>query len=277
VAVDARTHTAYAGNVDDSTIYLAHGRQLRTGHGGGCCGQYDLAVDPGLDTVYAVGIDDQTYRVDGTTGRREGALPVNLIGAYTAVDPRTHDVYVSGTDPLSARGFLAVVDGRTDRQVARLRLDAGDVAVDAARGTVLVSTPTRLLALDARTHRVTASVAVAGGLLAVDTRRCLVYVLTQDATTSRGSVVAVDERTMTVTRSAALPGTDYLSSIAVDPRSHAVLVSDYQGHRLVALSPGARRVVGRIPVGGAPNAIAVDPTTDRVYVATNGPGLAVLG
>src|SRR5262245_24505466 len=64
------------------------------------------------------------------------------------------------------------------------------------------------------------------------------------------------------------------SSVAVDPQSGDVMVAESDAGALVVVSPGVRRLLRTIPVGGAPEQVVIGPD-GTAYVTLRAAGEVV--
>ncbi|MBI3969838.1 MAG: fibronectin type III domain-containing protein [Chloroflexi bacterium] len=210
--------------------------------------------DPGPSLVAA--IDHETYRYtdDG-------------VYAYSAaVNPTTNRIYV-------ARGKLrhvTVVDGATNTVITSIEVpESGtnirDVAVNPTTNRIYATdgNGTRLLVIDGATNSVIDSVSLGsyGAFpigVAVDPSTNRIYV----ANYGSGEVKIVDGASHTVT-SRWIGGSP--AWIAVNPDTHRVFVK--RDNQLVVFDdvPGSGNAI--VSVGGA-RRVAVNPTTNRVYVTS---------
>lgn len=254
-----------------------------------------VAADPSTHRAFVANAQDHTLSVvDGVRHRVVATWPVGYLPGAVAVDPSMRRVYVAdeGTDPRCAGGcddIIRALDVRTGQVLA---VTDGDL-----NGWVSA------MAVDAATHAIAVSVS---GKYQGD---ALVALLSPALDTLAGnrpgywvSGVAVDPQTgrlyagmlmRTLLALDPLPGPAAAfrvariaigvgpHQVAVDPSTGTVYVANASGHTVSVVDGRTDRVTATVPVGApsvayfstdnsGPGAIAVDPTTHRIFVADRG-------
>jgi YVTN family beta-propeller protein len=190
-----------------------------------------VAVDKTTDTVYVAAGPHTVSVIDGAINKVSATLTVHAPSAV-AVDEATETVYVTNAQ----KGTVSVIDGTTDKVTATITVgdDPIGVAVDEATDTVYVANTESgtVSVIDGATNKVTATVTIATGTAAADS-------------------VAVDEITDTV----------YVTNGGLDT------VSVIDGATCNGTdAAGCAQTPPTISVGDDPFGVAVDETTDTVYV-----------
>ncbi len=265
-------------------------------------GAHTVAVNPATDKVYLTNPGASSVSViDGTTNGVVATLaldtrPANLPLAAIAVNPLTNRIYTSWQDPLG-RG-LAVIDGETDTLIATVNLDgvAHLLAVDtgansvfaaieftAQHMTVCPEVPFKLLAvIDGNSNTVVECVGmdpVWNGAFASDSDAKRLYLFSGSGQYPQYSstISIIDSSTHGTLATAVFPQSTS-AGVAVNPRTQRVYlaVTDWpdgaanpgQTRRLLAADAETLDIISSQPLDSKPTAIAVDPQTDTVYVAT---------
>lgn len=168
-----------------------------------------------------------------------GGYPGGYAGGI-AVDPSTHDVYVTSADATSADGpigAVSVIDGSGKASSIRL-----------------IDTIPFQSALP--------------GQLAVDPSNHHVYVL---LSVPDGAVLVVIDGSGAARHDHRIGGLrldDQTGDPVVDPSTHDVYVIDYGEKDLLTIDATNDRVVSRIPLEGNPNSMTVGPLTHTLYVTS---------
>ena len=216
-------------------------------------GPSGVAVDPSTHHVYVANeqsgnqgstIQAGTVSVidesgDARTGTVVANIPTRINPIEPAVDPTSHNVYVTNESPDAG---LVVID------------ESGD----ARTGTVVAHFP----------------VGLDPGGVAVDPTSHNVYVANADDNLSHGTLSVIHEPggANTGTVVANIPVGEEPVGVAVDPTTHKVYVTNAQSGSVSVIDESgdatSGTVVATIPVPDRPGAVAVDPTTHKVYVAS---------
>jgi DNA-binding beta-propeller fold protein YncE len=267
IAVDPTTDTVYVGNGTTNTVSVIDGATCNARDGSGC-GRLVAAATGGLDPI-GIGVDGSSNTVyvvnfSGTVALLDGARcdasdtagchqrpPTVRVGAspqFLAVDEQTHTVYVanSNTDTVS------VIDGRACRPGA-------PQPCAHVRATVPVGLGPFTLADDEATDTVYVTVPGTNTVAVIDGKTCNAAVTTgcrrPAATVAVGQTpggIAVDAATDTV----------YVTG----ETSNAVSVIDGATCN-GSVTSGCEHTAATVLAGAGARGIAVDQTTDTVYVA----------
>jgi DNA-binding beta-propeller fold protein YncE len=201
-----------------------------------------VALDAGLNRIYQPcdAVDACIEVVDATTNALITRVPVTRSWRppMIAIDATRHLVYVASAvfDPAGARGVVTVVDGRTAAVVATIAVGPGPQAI------------------------------------AVDPARNRVYVSGQTGVDTDAAVTIVDGATRRILTTVAIgPYGRYYDNpagLAVHVATHTVYATNPLEGVVYAIDGSSGAVVRSFTVGDAPTAVAVDPTTGTVAVAT---------
>jgi len=203
---------------------------------------FAIAYDPAMGLIY-VGTNSGLSVIESSTNTVVASIALPTYAASVAVDTLTDTVYVGGLK--SGHETLTVINGSTDIVTATIDLadtrdpEPAGLAVDQATDTVYVATnrSNALTVIDGATDMVTGTITVTGAVVLGQ--------IAYDATT--GSLYVTGD----------IPGTARDNGLwVVDAATQAVTAS-------VNLGP--------VAVGAAPG-VAVNASTDTIYVALPGAG-----
>ena len=244
------------------------------------------AVDPTTDTVYVANANSNTVSViDGSTNAVTATISVGTYPTGVAVDPVTDTVYVANR----TSNTVSVIDGSTDAVTATISVGKNPerVAVDPATDTVYVTNYSSgtVSVIDGSTDAVTAT--ISAGLrptgVAVDPVTDTVYVTNLNPHT----VSVIDGSTDAVTATISVGTVTLPWGVAVDPTTDTVYVANWGNtargslsirrpipstHTVSVIDGSTNAVTSIISVGTYPTGVAVDPTTDTVYVTNYSSG-----
>ena len=271
VAVNSRTHKAYASNGGDSSQTAIDPATLATtplptgGNG-------PMVVSESTNTVYIVrlGPADEVTRVDATANTWYTMATDSYSPVDEALDDAAQKLYVVNyaTGDVRTIDLKSTSDFPPTRSVpvwghpTALALNPVTqkiyVVGEDSRGPINVVD----VATNTATYFAPAGHAAMGKAVAVNTKTNKVYAAFQ------GEVVVIDGATNAMTfipsGSAASVGP---VAVAVDERNNKAYVANAQG--FVTVIDGVTNAARNVPVSGSPTAIAVDPNTGRVFVASD--------
>jgi DNA-binding beta-propeller fold protein YncE len=236
---------------------------------GGRSPRFDYqTIDPVARRLYIAHEGDSTIlTIDLTTRRiigRIGDLP-NVHGVL--VVPALHRLFATAT----AVHQLVTIDTRTDHVLARTPAGVvpDGIAYDPAGRQVFVSDERpagALIVANATTGHATATIPLRGsaGNVQYDpvAKRVLVGVETHD------ELALIDPRTLQITRRVPLSGCDANHSLLVDRDARLLIIGCSANGRLLILDADSFRVLGSISGAGHIDVLALDPTRQRVYAAS---------
>jgi DNA-binding beta-propeller fold protein YncE len=301
IAISQKAHTAYVTHANlhelamfDTTRCSARRPENCTSVVGpvpGVSGPFDIAFDPGTDTLYATNQDDRTVvLIDPAkcnARRPSGCAPVGPAihlshAAHVSIDPASHAIYVAS----AADETISVIDGRRCNVrdfsgCTATAVPAGPaphaVAADPLTGTVYVSNLQQegtVTVLDGARIRATIPVGSFPQKLEVDATARKLYVANSAFGEEPGSLSVVDLRacnrrdTSGCGRAAPRVATGRTPwSLAIDPTTHTVYTADLNHSTSTVIRAG--RKVESAQVGYFPWDVAVDPVAKTVYVTDN--------
>ena len=263
-ALDARTRTLYASNVDDGTVSVfdvancnAHrttgcGPARATVNVGGA--PLGIVIDPPSDAVYVGTDQDGLAVIDGTACNRTatsgcatvGRVPTGAGSAFPFADPSTRTIYVPGPGPEA--DTMAIVDAR-DCAHGCLAVASAPVGHGGFNG-----------GMDPTTHTVYVANADDNTVSVLDGARC-------NATNTSGCGQAAPVTSVG-------PGPE--AGLVIDPALHTMYViaaaQDLMSvvdtaHCRAADTSGCDRTWPTLQTGQSPARADIDPRTHTVYVA----------
>jgi YVTN family beta-propeller protein len=212
----------------------------------------------------------------------------------SAFDDALHRLYVVGTlgRGLSARNGVTVFDTRTWRIVDRIRTGgsgAASIAVDPVRHLVYVTSAFfesdgvrgAVQVINGRNGRIVRSVPTGPGpkAIAVNPRTGTAYVTAATSVDGSTAVMAI-ERGRVVATIPIGPFERYYDNpfgLAVNPVTNTVYASNPLDGFVYVIDGASNAVVRSVGVGGEPTALAVNPKTGLVHVATARRVVAISG
>ena len=250
-------------------------------------GPQGVVVNPATDTVYVAdstfvgpGINNRVLVIDARTN-----TVVHTIdgGGIIGVDPSTNTIYAAGLNTLS------VIDGATDAVIAIIADGSNGqqpvaLAVDSSTHVLYVANQltSSISVIDTTTDTMTATIDVGGtkgGLsaLAVDPATNTIYA----ANTDDGTVSVIDGSTDTVMRTIDVTRNPMGTIVDRDPMGVAVDPTTdtlyVADYRSVSVINGATdTVTDTIEIGADGQAVAVDPSTHTIYVSRYSVGTVVV-
>ena len=212
-------------------------------------------------------------------------VPQNTAGGI-AVNPNTNRVYVTFT-PSGRPGAVAIIDGSTNRVVGTVDVESAggltnSVAVNANTNRIYVTNSDSLSVIDGASGGVSSIQVSRPANVAVNPLINRVYVTsprfrfgTPDDQPFTG-VTVLDGHTNGIIGSIPLGGA---VGVGVNPNTNRIYVSGGGDATDVYVIEGAgHTVAGSLPLlCGNSGDVAVDSTSDRVYIATNCPRVFVVG
>ena len=233
VAVNTALNRAYVANNQANTLSIIDGLTnavlLSPAVGTGPRG---VAVLPGLNRVYVANQSAGTVSVlDSTTGGLVTTITVGDQPVGVAANPITNFVYVTNSGPAANGNSVSAIDGSTNTVVA---------TVDTRR---FPTGPCRTVLRDR------------------ESTLNLVYV----ANFSENTVAVIDGATNTRrgTPQTVLNGP---IGISANPNTGLVYTANVGSSDLAIVSPNGDKI-GTIPLGFIPNDVAINVTTNRLFVA----------
>lgn len=236
---------------------------------GGSSPRFDYqTIDPSTHRLYVAHQGDGTIVVVDLVRRRVVARISGLANVHgVLVVPAFHRLFATAT----ARHELVTLDTRTNRVVGRSPAGVvpDGIAYDSKEQAVFVSDERPaggVVVANARTGRTLGSIRLGGsaGNVQYDpgTGRVLVGVETHD------ELAVIDPATRAIVRRVPLAGCDADHSLLVDAIARLLVVGCSANGRLEILNADSFREVGRVFGAGHVDVLALDPTAQRVYAAS---------
>ncbi|MFC9995926.1 YncE family protein [Nocardia sp. NPDC127526] len=270
-AVDPAAHALYATDflglvwvIDTRTDKVIDKIEVGAGAQG-------LALDPDTRTLYTADYQAQTISIVNIDDKTLTAtIPIGNRPDVLALDPVTNSLYVShfGAD------YLSVIDQvtRTVTTAIPIGTYTDDMALDPAGNRLYLANfgTSRLTVIDTRTNTITRTIDCGGRprgvAVAPATQR--VYCANDD-----GSVTVLDTWTGRLLATIPVGGTPFRMS--VDPAACALYLTKNDvrpkeaggdGGPVVVIDTDTNAVTATLLVGDSPQAVAVDPSSHKVYV-----------
>jgi YVTN family beta-propeller protein len=284
IAVNPNTNKVYVANSASDTVSVIDGSKDKVVGNittGDVSIHSSLAVIPKTNKVYiAHSSSNIIYIVDGSKDKVVGnittGIPIGDSPYAIAVNPNTNKVYLG----INESDTVSVIDGSKDKVVGNITtgIPIGDspsaIAVNPNTNKVYVanSASDTVSVIDGSKDKVVGNISVGHGpyAIAVNPNNSKIYVALKGG--SRISII--DDNTNNVKRaliSANYSLVDQLS-LAIDPNTGIAYMPHrdlYKHADSVLVIDRFYRVIADIPVGDNPSAIAVNPNTNKVYVANS--------
>ena len=232
------------------------------------------AVDQATGAVYVANSHSNTVSViNGATNKLSATVKVGSRPNGIGIDSTTGTVYVAN----SGSNTVSVINSNTNTVTGTIKVGLWpfDVGVDQATGTLFVPCfePGTVAVIDVRTDAVVATVKV--GLdpdrAAVDASTGMVYI----ANTGSSTVSVINGMTDKVVGTVPVGTDSYyvnLGGIAVDSANDTVYVAHEYPEGFYVLNGRTDAITANLSIGKLPEDVAVDPLSDRVFVANHNSG-----
>jgi YVTN family beta-propeller protein len=275
IAVNPRTNRVYVANVGSHTVSVIDGTRNAV------VATIDFSDVPSSD-LQAIAVNALTnrlyvgdassgavYVVDGTTNARLASIPGVGNVWQLAVNPTTNKIYAAITD------FVVIVDGGTNAVVARNRV--GNAVAGSVPSSVAVNPTTNqvyalsgnegfISVIDGQTNLQDSGILIPRvfASLAVDPTTTRVYGAQGDR------LVVVDGQTNATTGVIGLPGSAFNSIPAFNPTLGRIYVPVQAGNStaLAVVDTKSGLSIANDPLGGQSSNVAINLTTNLVYVTT---------
>jgi YVTN family beta-propeller protein len=232
-----------------------------------------LAVDPVRNKVYVVGKDDNSLTVIDGASNTPAPLVTGARPDSVAVNPLTNKIYVANLSDST----VTVVDGVTGA-ASTVHVGTSPVAVDVDPVANKIYTANSgsgdVTVIDGATNQTTSVRAGTNPIgLIVNPQTGRVYV----ASSGDNTITVIDNAAGTTSTLlvGAFPVNPAFFRMAVNQVTNRIYVPIF-GTGMVTAIDGATNGTNNIMVGGGPFALAVNPATNRVYVANGTSSLAVI-
>ena len=310
ITLNPVTHTIYVGNGTAGTLSLIDGSKCNAGHPEGCnqhvtavtagVDPVGIAVDETRNTVYVVNASGTVGVINGgscdvanTSGCRKqpARVRVGTNPQFLAIDQKTHTVYVANTESntvsvIEGTHLLATVSaGPLPFAVAVNDATNSIYVTDLGAPTVSVIDGTHCNAADlsgCRRRPATVNVGVTPGGIALNSRTDTIYVTGETSndvsvidgnTCNAQTVVGCRQKPVHVLAGAGARG------IAVNEATDTVYVANTIANSVsvidgskcnASVQSGCSQHAPAAPVGVSPRRVAVDESTNTIYVTNAG-------
>jgi DNA-binding beta-propeller fold protein YncE len=189
------------------------------------------------------------------------------------VVPARHRVYTTATNS----NEMVILDEDTGARLATAPTGAypDGLAYDPVHATIWTTNETggseTVLDADTGTPRGTVALGAQVGNVAYDPAADQMLVDVQSA----NNLAVIDPVSVTVTRRVALPGCDHDHGLALDPAARLAFVACDGNATLLTVDLDTWQVIDKHRVGRDPDVLAYDPSTHRLYVATESGWLTI--
>ena len=251
-------------------------------------GVYGIAANPNTHKVYVVTGSNTVSVIDTTTNKVVTTINVPAGAFGIAVNPATNLAYVGNSSP--SQGIVTVIDLSTNSVVTTINtqsaLPLADVIVNPVQGgDVYVSGWASGIIDDINTTSNQVAYSWPGTAskypigLALDPTHNLLY-----TSTYLGNLEISD------VSPSALKGGNYIKAvypiapndtcpgIAINTQANVVYMTDNPGGKLYVINASNGSILSTINIGGNPQAVSYDPSTNNIYVVCDGncPGLTTV-
>lgn len=280
IAANPRTNRVYVTDRFDGTVTVIDGSSnqvITTISLGAHFETFGVDVNPVSNRIYvSAGAHDGEWMVviDGNTNTIVRGVRIGG-GLYrVGVNPATNRIYLSDSN----NQRIYVVDGQTNTRIATVELNGNAVGMAVNARTNLVFAPFLCCSggvevTDGSNREITIFDVPTGGLLtgaAVDPLRNRLYV----TDSILGNLYIADTKTFTFLHT--VSGLNQPLEVATMPGSDLVVVADWSTNSAIFVDAISLAVTQTIPVGTAPNGIAANTSTRRVYVASRNGTVSVI-
>lgn len=232
---------------------------------------FHVGVNPVTNRIYTSshGSSGIVNVIDGATNRIVATVAVGAGARDIVANPVTNRIYVGSYQSRT----VAVIDGsdNTVMETVSVPYDPFSIAVNPVTNRIYIRGEQSVSVLDGFTNDFVATIPIPGGPvgLAVDFGRNRVFV------TDRASsgVVVVDGETNTDINFASLEG-GQLRGLEVHPVAGRLYVADERGVKV--LDTATLETLASVPIEGLSMALALNTSTNRLYVRTENCGVAVI-
>jgi len=281
VAVNPNTNEIYVASGNSNTYYgpyvtVIDGATNNAGTitVGGTGYAAGIGLNPNTNQIYvATGFGDTVFVIDGSTNTYTTTINVGSSPYAVAVNPNTNQIYIAN----SSSNNVTVIDGATNTTTATVSVGSSPVSMAVNTNTnqiyVANSSSNNVTVIDGATNTTTATVSVGSSpvSVAVNPNTNQIYV----ANNGSNNVTVIDGTTNNTTT---VPAGTLPSPVAVDETTNRIYVLNPFSNNVTVID-GATNTTTTVAVsqgtwwGSYP--MAVDPNTDKIYVANMDNGGAV--
>jgi YVTN family beta-propeller protein len=272
IAVNPVTNRIYVSNLGDNTVSVIDGSTntvVDTISVGTVPEQ--IAVNATTNMIYVANVDSGNISViDGSTDIVVATMP-SAATVFVAVNPVTNMIYADN----QLAQTVSVFDGSTNTLVATVAIPGSGTIPEG----MVVNPATCIIYLTVDSDQDNKNVTIISGVtntiintipmpngailgfMATDFQLNRIYL----GDTSLKAVYVLNSATNAVT-TVSLPTSHTPYGVGVAP-NHEIVVSDYTGGTLIRINPWSMTVDGAWGNGRGPSGIAINPTTNVMYVS----------
>lgn len=235
---------------------------------------FHVGVNPVTNRIFTSsqgdGAEDGIVTViDGATNGIVATVAVGAVAEDIVANPVTNRIYVGSFRSRT----VAVIDGSDNTVIATVSIPDSpfSIAVNPVTNRVYSRGEQSVSVLDGFTNTVIATIPVDGGPrgLVVDPATNRVFV----SNASASAIVVVDGATNTIIDTITLADAQPWG-MGVDPATNRLYIA--AGLDVKVVNTATMAVIATVPVGGYATAVALNPSTNRLYVRTELGGVAVI-
>ncbi|MBX7223287.1 MAG: YncE family protein [Blastocatellia bacterium] len=228
----------------------------------------DIAVNEKTNRVYVANrLADTVTVIDSLTNTVLNQINVDPQPSGIVVNPVTNRVFVNH----ERENLVSIIDGATNQVVKTIPLGrpATSLIVNPVTNRLFVALydDPAVTAFDGNSGQLlkTQKLTVAANEITVNPQTNLVYLASQQSS----AVQIVDGETLEIHPSIELPQGTFYYGMALNPETNRLYVSDNRDKFVVVMDLNTKNVLARIPLEGPPSRIAINRTTNRVFVASS--------
>ena len=272
VAVNPVTNMIYVANYNSANVTVIDGATNATTPVAAGTTPFAVAVNPVTNKIYVANEGSANVTIiDGATNT-PSTVPAGTSPYAIAVNQVTNQAYVVNYGNAGSTSTVTVINGTsTSTSTIVVGIQPQAIAVNPITNQIYVanwgggeaSTVTAIDGPSASTVTLTAGSAPYA--IAVNPATNRIYAANEGS----NNVTVIDGATYAYTMLAS--GNYQYIAVAVNPVTDNVYVA-YPNSNTVTVIDGATNATATVPVGSSPNAIAVDPVANKIYVANCGAG-----
>jgi YVTN family beta-propeller protein len=277
VAVNPVTNKIYVVNPSKNNMTVIDGATNATTTIPAGTSPFVLAVNPVTNKIYVVSNSESSSVtvIDGATNNIEATIPTGVDSSELAVNTVTNQIYVVNSGNINNgqpnNGSVTVIDGATNTTTTLAIANPSGVGVNPVTNQIyttnnhgLVGQGTVVVIDGATNNTVELPVGtVNGGAVIVNPVTNMIYV-------SGGDGIVIIDGATNDTQTAGIARVELSTINPITNKLYAIDGSNNPG--VVVIDGNNPEVPVGVRVGSVPVALAVDPVTNRIYVANHGSG-----
>jgi DNA-binding beta-propeller fold protein YncE len=294
IAVNPYTNIIYASNFDDITgkdgnsISVIDGKTNEIVGSIPGIGSSTIAINPSTNMIYAA--DDGFYNynilvIDGKTNEIVGSIPVEREHPSIAINPSTNMIYTEGTN-----NTISVIDGKTNEIVGSIPvpgIDPSTIVINPSTNMIYAADDGYMSLINGTTHQNLGYIGIKDPSdIAINPSTNKVYIANRGdfrhttitvASGTTPSISSFIEISSSSPHIVVNPITNMIYELDIGPTRYSGPLSglyprenDAQ-YDISIIDGKTNEIVGFIPVPGIdPSTIAINPSTNLMYVASSG-------